>query len=596
TQSFASIVDQPFTVAGVNVDSTWGGAIDVNAALTVTGNLVLASGSMGGPGAVSVAGKASSWTGGTIFPGSGGWTNKGSLTIDTSKGNLGLFTPLSAWLGDGNANDSGLNGNNGTLQGGATFASGITGQAFSFNGSTGYVQAANTPLWGYGTNDFTVNLWVNFKTVPSSTVGNPGDVFIGEDNGGGSQNKWFFALGGGDLNFHINNTSGISQFIDQTPFTPNLNQWYDLAVTRSANTFTIFVNGVAAGSQTNSTPIPTGITAPLTIGTAEGLGYVNGLEDDIAVYNRALSATDIQSMMNGQGAGTLANSSIINVGGSNSLFLGNGATLNNAKGAKFNLTADANVSNFIASAFTNAGTLSKIKGTGTSTIATALSNTGTVSVKTGTVAIAGSVAQVSGSTLTAGAWNVTGSGTVHATLDISSAGTLTTLGSHAKVALSGLNSAFTNLSGLTTIDAGGSFSLLGGQSFTTVGDFTNNGKLTLSPGSMLSVAGSFTQISTGTLTDQVKTINSTTTEGEIKTGASGTVRLGGKLVLAVLGSGLSPLNVPFTILDDGDTSNSISGAFSNLPAEGSTITVGGHTYKISYVGGDGNDVTLTRIS
>src|SRR5262249_12489632 len=46
---------------------------------------------------------------------------------------------VSWWPGDGNANDL-TGGNNGTLQGGATFAAGNVGQAFQFNGSATYVQ------------------------------------------------------------------------------------------------------------------------------------------------------------------------------------------------------------------------------------------------------------------------------------------------------------------------------------------------------------------------------------------------------------------------------------------------------------------------
>ena len=66
-------------------------------------------------------------------------------------------------------------------------------------------------------------------------------------------------------------------------------------------------------------------------------------------------------------------------------------------------------------------------------------------------------------------------------------------------------------------------------------------------------------------------------------------------MLKIVGTTLPATNVPFTILDDGNSMNAISGIFTGLP-EGSTITVNGHNYQISYVGGDGNDVTLTRIS
>jgi Concanavalin A-like lectin/glucanases superfamily len=47
------------------------------------------------------------------------------------------------WPGDGNANDIGGT-NNGALQGGATFATGMVGQAFNFDGVNGYVEVANS--------------------------------------------------------------------------------------------------------------------------------------------------------------------------------------------------------------------------------------------------------------------------------------------------------------------------------------------------------------------------------------------------------------------------------------------------------------------
>jgi hypothetical protein len=208
------------------------------------------------------------------------------------------------------------------------------------------------------------------------------------------------------------------------------------------------------------------------------------------------------------------------------------------------------------------------------------------------------VTQASGSSLTAGAWEAFGTTHVHSTLDITSAGSFTTLAAAATVELSGPNSDFTNIdgaSGLATIH--GNFELLGGQSFTTAGNLTTTGKMTLSPGSILTVNGSYTQTSTATLTVQAKVVGATLTVGEIVSGSSGTVTLAGKLKLMIVGTTLPALNSPFTILNDGNASNAISGTFTGLPEGGTfTVTVGATTmtFKISYVGGDGNDVTLTR--
>jgi len=52
--------------------------------------------------------------------------------------------PVGRWSGDGNANDS-VDGNHGTLAGGATFAPGMVGQAFSFDGVDDLVFIGDPP-------------------------------------------------------------------------------------------------------------------------------------------------------------------------------------------------------------------------------------------------------------------------------------------------------------------------------------------------------------------------------------------------------------------------------------------------------------------
>jgi hypothetical protein len=81
--SLTANVDAPFTVAGLTIDRTWGGKINVNQNLTVNGNFSLASGTVDGNGVLSMTGSGSSWSGGTLKPGSGGFTNSGTLTLST---------------------------------------------------------------------------------------------------------------------------------------------------------------------------------------------------------------------------------------------------------------------------------------------------------------------------------------------------------------------------------------------------------------------------------------------------------------------------------------------------------------------------------
>ncbi len=77
---------------------------------------------------------------------------------------------LIAWYpGDGNTLDY-QGDNNGALQGGATYASGKVGQAFSLNGTSSYVEAPDSPALN-PTQQLTLDAWA----FPTADAGG-GDV------------------------------------------------------------------------------------------------------------------------------------------------------------------------------------------------------------------------------------------------------------------------------------------------------------------------------------------------------------------------------------------------------------------------------------
>jgi hypothetical protein len=237
--------------------------------------------------------------------------------------------------------------------------------------------------------------------------------------------------------------------------------------------------------------------------------------------------------------------------------------------------------------FLNSGTLEKTQGSGTTIVNSALNNMGTIEAASGTLDLSGAVTQITGNTLNAGSWIVNGTNAT-AALTVGSQN-IQTLGAKATVQLIGANAQWTNL---TLSSVKGSLLLLAGESYTTAGDLTVSGKLTLGPGSTLAVGGSYTQASTAALTVQAQVVGSNLSVGTITTGSSGTASLAGKLAFSVVGK--PALHRTFAILTAGSGSQ-LSGTFLGLP-EGSTISAAGMKFKISYVGGAGNAVTLTRTS
>ena len=64
--------------------------------------------------------------------------------------------------------------------------------------------------------------------------------------------------------------------------------------------------------------------------------------------------------------------------------------------------------------------------------------------------------------------------------------------------------------------------------------------------------------------------------------------------LALVGTFLGPTNQTFTIIDN-TSGSAISGTFLNLPEGAMFAAANGVSYRITYVGGTGNDVVLTQV-
>lgn len=199
---------------------------------------------------------------------------------------------------DANTDDIG-GGHDATLKNGTGYLPGIRGMAFNFNRCAGnYVEAPHDDAFGFGTSDFTIETWVNFRSLNISyDYDRPDTIFLGVDEGAYDANKWFFCFHAGKLAFHINNPGLGAKWALDVDFAPEAGKWYNLAVTRQDGIFRVYINGALAGTDNSlaevSIPNP---NAPLTIGQAEGLGFIDGMMDETAIYSRALTASQVQEL------------------------------------------------------------------------------------------------------------------------------------------------------------------------------------------------------------------------------------------------------------------------------------------------------------
>ncbi|PZG13699.1 glycosylase [Micromonospora craterilacus] len=151
--------------------------------------------------------------------------------------------------------------------------------------------------------DFTIASWVNlaatqnwsrlFDFGQNSTV----NMFLAPRSGAtGNAPRFAITVSG----------SGGEQQINGTTALP-INQWVHLAVTLAGNTGTLYVNGQQAGQNTNMTLSPANLGNPGNrwIGRSQyGDPMLNATVDEFHIFDRALSAAEIQSLQDSPAGST----------------------------------------------------------------------------------------------------------------------------------------------------------------------------------------------------------------------------------------------------------------------------------------------------
>ena len=106
----------------------------------------------------------------------------------------------------------------------------------------------------------------------------------------------------------------------------------------------------------------------------------------------------------------------------------------------------------------------------------------------------------------------------------------------------------------------------------------------------MTINGNYTQSGTGVFVADVTGPNVDTQYDQLV--VNGTVAVGGPLI--VQAGGLVPGGVQTFTLIDNDGADAVTGTFTGL-AEGTIFQANGRNFRVSYVGGSGNDVTITYL-
>lgn len=202
---------------------------------------------------------------------------------------------VSAYKMQNNVLDS-LGVNNGTAYN-LTYDTGKVGQSAVFNGSSSYIGIAKTPSLEFASTGFTImfSVYLIGTNQPVTLIS------VRDLNSKAEFQVGYEKPGGLDLvNFQIFSSSNIASYITAVEvYTIPLNTWVNYAVTYNLGTDAkIYRDGVQVSSGVSTTGTFVSMlntTSRLVLGKNgySGLALLNARMDEVYVFNKALTSTEI---------------------------------------------------------------------------------------------------------------------------------------------------------------------------------------------------------------------------------------------------------------------------------------------------------------
>lgn len=210
---------------------------------------------------------------------------------------------IAYWSFNGcSAIDESNNGHNGYIYGGPECVPGFNGNAFYYDGLNDYIEILNSPL--LNSDSISISAWINvFGKSLDNSYHNHGIIINKENQYEIAIFGEYYALDGindGELSFAFN---PLWNWI-QTNYFPPLYSYIHIVLVYDENYVgKIYVNGVKIKEFAYSFPLIKNQSS-LRIGARGSyyypspLGFFNGIIDEVRIYNRSLSDSEVSTLYN----------------------------------------------------------------------------------------------------------------------------------------------------------------------------------------------------------------------------------------------------------------------------------------------------------
>ncbi|OGM91093.1 hypothetical protein A2755_00020 [Candidatus Wolfebacteria bacterium RIFCSPHIGHO2_01_FULL_48_22] len=226
----------------------------------------------------------------------------GAVAINSSQNNrlkdglVGLWSFNGGDMNGNTAYDRSGNNNNGTLTNGPTRAIGKIGQALSFDGVDDYVQV-NQPIYQNNTS-YSISFWMK---SPAQATGNIKSIYAEAVTSGSAYLRLASWPGASpnQLRVVIRNDAAVAVLAVYSTTIVFNDTWHHIAWTDANGTAALYIDGVRDASNFNYTRSGVFTLNTSTIGAIVDSGpddFLQSKIDDVRIYNRALSASEIKAL------------------------------------------------------------------------------------------------------------------------------------------------------------------------------------------------------------------------------------------------------------------------------------------------------------
>jgi len=222
-------------------------------------------------------------------------------------------TVVAAWLFEEGAGatavDSSGNGNDGAIEGGPGWANGMFGTALDFDGVDAQIIVPDSP--SFELENITMAAWINVRNYLDD------QRIISQEVDGDPYSTYSLMISGAsdtNIEFRISLDNSRKRIASNAEIP--LNQWTHVAATYDGANAVIYINGEIDKTEPQSGVLLNNDN-PVYIGGSQFWvpRFIDGLMDDAALFNVALTQDDVRSLMNNGLADEIAGPSAVSSAG-----------------------------------------------------------------------------------------------------------------------------------------------------------------------------------------------------------------------------------------------------------------------------------------